>query len=331
MRFIIYGAGGIGGTIGAELHKAGEEVILIARGDHLTAMQRDGLRYETPHEQINLPIPSVGHPNEIDFGDGDVVVTTMKSQHTRDALEDLRAAAGADIPVICCQNGVANERIALRCFRHVYGMVVYLPAELLTPGVVQTHSAKLIGILDAGCYPRGVDARIEAVAKAFQGANFGCEPTDDIMPWKYGKLIQNTRNALGAACPRGDLQQVLADRLWGEAMAAFDAAGIAYKTPDDIRERRKGLMEMAEINGVARQGGSTWQSLMNGRGDIETDYLNGEIVLIGREFGVPTPANEVMQQVANELLQRGGDAKSIPLEEVAARIESWGGAAPRTQ
>ena len=111
MRFIIYGAGGVGGTIGAELFLAGEETVLIARGAHLQAIQDNGLRYLTPDRQETINIPAVGHPNELDFRSDDVVILTMKSQHTLGALEDLRAAGGENIPVICCQNGVANEDI----------------------------------------------------------------------------------------------------------------------------------------------------------------------------------------------------------------------------
>jgi 2-dehydropantoate 2-reductase len=113
MRFIIYGAGGIGGTIGARLFQHGHEVILIARGEHLKAIQERGLIFKSPHETVTLPIPCFGYPSEIRFQEGDVVFMTMKSQHTREALEALRDAAGEDIPVICCQNGVANERMVI--------------------------------------------------------------------------------------------------------------------------------------------------------------------------------------------------------------------------
>jgi len=68
MRVIIYGAGGIGGVIGAQLYKADQEVVLIARGPHLEKVQKDGLRYETPNGTDILPLTVVGHPSEIDHG-----------------------------------------------------------------------------------------------------------------------------------------------------------------------------------------------------------------------------------------------------------------------
>ena len=117
MRIIIDGAGGIGGVIGAQLFQGGVETILIARGDHFRAIQNQGLLYRTPHGDTTLPIQAVDHPSKIDFRPDDAVILTMKSQHTEVALDDLRATAGDEIPVFCCQNGVDNERMAARRFR----------------------------------------------------------------------------------------------------------------------------------------------------------------------------------------------------------------------
>ena len=213
MRFIIYGAGGVGGTIGAELFRAGEEVILIARGDHLNAIRDNGLRYETPHYQETLQIPAVGHPDDIAFAGDEVVILTMKAQHSLGALEDLRAAAGDEVPVICCQNGVVNEAMALRRFRRVYGMAVYLPGENLEPGVVRCHSVRKIGILDAGVYPHGTDDFIAAVGARLERANMVSTPSAEVMAWKYSKLVINTGNAITAACRKGTDTKPLRDRL----------------------------------------------------------------------------------------------------------------------
>ena len=320
MRFIIYGAGGVGGTIGAELFLAGEQVVLIARGDHLKAIQANGLRYETPHRQENLAIPAVGHPGDIAFTEGDVVILTMKAQHTLGALEDLRAAAGDRIPVICCQNGVANEAMALRRFRHVYAMAVYLPGESLEPGVVRCHSANKIGILDAGVYPSGVDDLIAAVAERLEAANIVSVPTADTMAWKYCKLVLNTSNAIDAACKPDIDTKSLRERLHAEAFACYDAAGISYYRLDEMRERRGDLMKNGKINGAGRAGGSSWQSLQNGRPDNEADFLNGEIVLLGRLHGVPTPANAAMQNLMTRMSRDGTPPRSYDMADIQALI-----------
>ena len=89
MRYIIYGAGGIGGTLGARLHQSGQEVVLIARGAHFEALRDVGLTLKDPHGTVTLPIPAVDHPGDIDWRGDDVVVLTMKGQDTHGALTDL--------------------------------------------------------------------------------------------------------------------------------------------------------------------------------------------------------------------------------------------------
>ncbi|MBT6589725.1 MAG: ketopantoate reductase family protein [Rhodospirillaceae bacterium] len=201
MRYIIYGAGGVGGVIGAQLFQGDVEVVLIARGDHLAAIQRNGLRYETPEKPMTLPIAAVGHPNEIEFRPDDVVILTMKTQHTEAALDDLRAAAGDEIPIFCCQNGVANERMAQRRFQNVHAMMVYLPAMALEPGVVQTHASRKTGVLDASIYPTGSNDLVAEVTGALDKVNFSAVPNPTVMRFKYGKLIMNLGNAMAAVSP----------------------------------------------------------------------------------------------------------------------------------
>lgn len=321
MRIIIYGAGGIGGVIGAQLFKAEHEVVLIARGPHLEAMQRDGMRYETPHGTDTLAIEAVGHPSDIAFRDDDVVLLTMKAQHTLDALDTLRDVAGESVPVICGQNGVANERMALRRFRHVYGMLVYLPSNFIEPGVIQTHSAKTIGILDTGLFPNGTDACVETVMAMLESANFSARPTADIMRWKYGKLLINLGNALNALCPRNDEANPVRALLRAECRACFDAAGIGFTEEDEIKTRRGDLMKSGEIDGVGRKGDSSWQGLMRGNRDIEADYLNGEIVMLGRTHGIPTPANALLQRLALKMAREGTTPQSLSATDLLRQIE----------
>jgi len=321
MRVIIYGAGGIGGVIGAQLFKADQEVVLIARGPHLEKVQKDGLRYETPNGTDILPLTAVGHPSEIDFRDDDVVLLTMKAQHTLAALDTMRAVAGENIPVICGQNGVANERMALRRFRHVYGMLIYLPSTFLEPGTIQTTSAKTIGVLDTGVFPNGVDDRVETLMAMLKEANFSARPTADIMRWKYGKLMINLGNALNALAPRNDEANPVRELLRAECRAVYAAAGIAYTEEDEITARRGDLMKAGKINGVGRQGDSSWQGLMRGNRDIEADYLNGEIIMLGRLHGVPTPANEVVLRLANRMAREGIAPQSMSAVDLLHQIE----------
>src|SRR5262245_26946759 len=180
MRYIIYGAGGIGGAIGARLFQRGHEVALICRGEQMTTIQQRGLTLKTPHETTQLPLRAVGHPAELKFMEKDVVILTMKSQDTEGALRDLERAGGGKVPVICAQNGVDNERMAARRFTRVYGMVVVMPATYLEPGVVLNHSSPVEGVLDTGCYPCGVDPFIAQVAADLTACGFSAKPDSDI-------------------------------------------------------------------------------------------------------------------------------------------------------
>ena len=321
MRIIIYGAGGIGGVIGAQLFQGGIDTILIARGDHLRVIQKNGLFYRTPHQDIALPIPVVDHPSKIEFQENDVVMLTMKSQHTETALDDLRAAAGDWVPVFCCQNGVANERMAARRFENVHAQLVYLPATQLEPGKVVTHAAATIGVLDAGVYPEGNCKLVDEVTTALNENGFSARPNPTVMRFKYGKLIMNLGNALAAVAPPGDETKEIRSQLRTEAETCFAIAGIDCASPEEGKVRRGNLMKQSSVAGQDRVAGSSWQSLARGTGNIETDFLNGEIVLLGRLHGIPTPANLTLQRLANHLAISGGPPQSIPLAEVQRQIE----------
>jgi len=157
VRFVVYGAGAIGGVVGARLFQHGHDVALIARGAHYEAIRDHGLRIRSPIDDVTLPIPVVDHPANLSLTDDDVVLLAMKSQDTIGACEALDACAPPGIAVACMQNGVENERRVLRHFPRTYGMCVMCPASQLHPGVVQVHSAPVSGLLDLGRFPQGVD------------------------------------------------------------------------------------------------------------------------------------------------------------------------------
>jgi 2-dehydropantoate 2-reductase len=108
-----------------------------------------------------------------------------------------------------------------------------------------------------------------------------------------------------------------------EAVAALDAAGIAFVDRDEDRARRGDLLTMEPIDGRPRGGGSSWQSLQRGTGNIEVDYLNGEIVLLGRLHGIATPANEVLQRRAQRAARDGLEPGSVSPDELLAEIETY--------
>jgi 2-dehydropantoate 2-reductase len=321
VRVVVLGAGGIGGSIGARLHQAGYDVALIARGAHGETIRERGLTFETPEERVTLWIPTYAHPRELTWRDDDVVVMAAKSQDTEDAARDLSAAAGR-VPVISAQNGVANERTLARWFDQVHGMCVMMPTAHLEPGVVQAHSVASTGILDLGRFPDGADELDETVAAALRASRFECVARPDIMRWKYRKLVNNLGNAVQALCGRVlDEPEARAalDLLTAEADAVFAVAGIDPVTDEEDDVRRADHLQLRPIGDEPRAGGSTWQSLTRGSG-IETDFLNGEIALLGRLQGVPTPANACIQSLMTQAAARHLPPGSMSASDLLAAL-----------
>src|SRR5665647_2687908 len=137
MGYVVFGAGAIGAVVGGRLFQAGFDVTLIARGVHLQALQTNGLRLESPAGTETVDVAAVGHPREIDWGTGQVVLMAVKSQQSLAALNELAVVAPPETPIVCLQNGVANERAALRVFPNVYGVSVACPTSHLQPGLKQ--------------------------------------------------------------------------------------------------------------------------------------------------------------------------------------------------
>jgi len=321
MRFIIYGAGGIGGTIGARLFQQGFEVVLIARGDHGRVLQQRGLNLVAPDGEFQLEIPTVLHPRDLTLHRDDVLLLAMKSQHTVAALEELLALGAPELAVVCAQNGVANERMALRRFERVSAMLVHMPTLHLAPGQVITHAAGHGGILDTGRFPGGVDDTVRLLTGALSQAGFSARPDAAVMRLKYAKLLANLNNVLEAANDFGPGARDISRLLKREALACFAAAGIDCASAEDMRAREEGVYEYVDLPGYPRVGGSSWQSIARGTGNIETDYLNGEIVQLGRLHGVPTPANAVCQAVARRMVNERLAPGSIASETILAEIE----------
>ncbi|WP_336923420.1 ketopantoate reductase family protein [Aquipuribacter sp. SD81] len=300
MRFVLIGIGAVGGTVAARLAAAGEDVLAVARGAHARAVQEDGLRLATPDGVLHVRLPVVADPSHLDLHDGDVLVLAVKGQHTQAVLEALPLRA-ADLPVLCLQNGVANEALALRRHRAVHGVCVALPALHTEPG----HVAVFIrpsAVLDVGRYPAGSDAVDTEVAGRWSAAGLLTRVRDDVMAWKHRKLLSNLGNAVEALTGTGlqGEQRDAVRRLHRLALAegedVLSAAGRPLVDEDAWAREVADAWRLAEVPGVTRGGGSTWQSLLRGAGSVEADQLNGEVVLAARLLGRDAPINELLRR-----------------------------------
>ena len=310
------GAGGVGATIGGRLFEAGFDVLLVARGAHLEALVARGLRLEEPGRSRAIPVPAAA---AADWRPGDVALVCVKSQDTAGAL----AGVPRDVPVVCAQNGVANERWAHEAgFTAVYGVCVVLPGEIVEPGVVVDAFTPAPGLLDVGRWPEGVDARAEQIAADLRAAGFRSRAVPDVMRWKYRKLIRNLTNAADAACAPDDpdLRELLrAACREGEQVIAAAGIPIVSRAED---EQHRGDLRIVPVGGREREGSSTRQSLRRGSGSVEGDHLNGEIVRLGARHGVPTPVNAVLLATVTEMAAAGeppGTRRAADLLAAAAR------------
>ncbi|MDZ5441957.1 2-dehydropantoate 2-reductase N-terminal domain-containing protein [Micromonospora sp. 4G57] len=326
MRYVIIGAGAVGGTIGVRLGEAGRDVALVARGAHLDAIRDRGLTLRSPDGTVIWHGPATDGPPAEPLPADTVLVLTVKSQDTEGALTawvdapvDGGGTAGERLPLVLAQNGVANERAALRLFARVHPVCVWLPATHLEPGVVVANGHPHPGMLHLGRYPSGSDDTSRAIAADLIAAGFVAPVRDDVMRWKYGKLLANLGNGLQALLGR-DVPEAVGERVRAEGVAALAAAGIAHTSPEEEAAERGDLVRHRPVDGEERSGGSTWQSLARGAGSAEADHLNGEIVLLGRLHGVPTPANAAVQLAVRRAVRERIPAGSFPRVELEKMV-----------
>ena len=307
MRYVILGAGAIGGTLGGHLHRVGREVVLVARPAHVAAIRAGGLRLLTGDGDYRLQVPA--HDSVADagpFGGEDVVLLCCKAQHTAAALGELRAAGALpEIPIVCCQNAIWNETHAQRVFTNVYGAVVFVPGVYLQPGEVINARTGHYGYVEVGRYPAGTDLLCATLAEDLAAAGFAAAVNPTVMRAKGAKCLGNLANAVTAITGSHRGADAFMAHARDEARRVWRAAGIDFEESDEFAARRgpryRGSDRWPKQHGTPRRGGSSWQSLVRGAGSIESEFLNGEVVQLGRLLGIPAPYNQVLWRRAEQM------------------------------
>ena len=324
VRVIIYGAGAVGSVIGGRLRQGGADVVLVSRPAHVAAIRERGLSLRTAKDIDVVDVAAVASIEELTPTADDVVVITAKTQDTP-AIHAALFDWSPDVAVVCGTNGVEHERMALRRFARVYAMVIQLPAEFEKPGEVTILCGPTNAILDIGSYPKGVDATATELAALINSSpRLLSEADGDVMTKKYGKLLVNLGNIADAACGiSGRGAEVVQDAM-EEGRRVFQAAGIRWEqSPEraDSNAKRAETMQFDFPEGDTFLGGSTWQSLVKGASTLETDFFNGEILMLGRLHGVETPTNEFLQRYAARLLRGEMRPGSVTPEQLDAEWE----------
>ena len=327
---MIIGAGGIGVTFAAELEGAGREVALVARGAQLAALRAGRLLYARPDRTRRLGLPGVADPGEIELGPDDVLVLATKTQDVESvtaqwASRPVRLAdgtvstAGASLPVLTPQNGLEAERVALRRFATVVGAVLWLPASYVTAGEVSAPGWPAPGVVWLGAYPGGAHPVPAAIAADLRAAGFETQVVSDIKRWKAAKLTSSVTFALSALYPPGELRDRAARLLADEARetlraSGLDIADIAAETTADTSR-----VAARPTAGVSYGGNSTWQSVTRSS-PLETDFLNGEIVLAARLLGRAAPVNQAIAERAERARRDGVAAGALTEDDLLATV-----------
>ena len=314
MRIAIIGAGAVGSVLGSLLWRAGEDVVLVGRTAHVAAIRAAGLNVQgvlggfnaTPHAEVRLSAKP------------DLALLTVKTQDVVTALRE-SAAMLKGVPVVVLQNGLRSEELAATIVPadQLVSGVVSLHAQYLVPGhvVLMQSEGLLIGRLN-GENDELVDRVRRTLDKAVPTAI-----TSNIRGARWTKLIVNLSNALPALCD-ASFRQVykalflrrLAVRLMREGIAVAERAGIPLESLPGASVppvRLAALLPAALAGAVAARAaakletrwsvkGSTWQSIARAR-PTEIDYLNGEIVRMGRKLGVSTPLNELVVKLVERV------------------------------
>ena len=334
-RYVVIGAGAIGGATAGLLAEAGAEVVAVARGAHAAAIAEHGLTVRTPERTFTVRIPCVTDPASLALGIDDVLVLATKTHQADVALrqwvdvpvvdgDTTVGTAGELLPILTALNGVVSEEMALRYFERVVGVCVWMPAAHIEPGEVIVRGTPIPGTFHIGTVPAGRDESklLDRVERDWTAAELRIVRPDDVMPWKYRKLVSNLGNAFQALVGAHGSTRELVRAAEDEARVVLETAGVEVIDDEtEAAERATSGLRITEVPGQLEPlGGSSWQSLARGTGDIETDYLNGEIVLIARRNGMKAPINAGIARLARRAAAEGQAPGEITAEALAGLL-----------
>jgi 2-dehydropantoate 2-reductase len=289
MRIAIFGTGGAGGYFGAQLALANENVVFIARGDHLRAMKASGLRLETPTGEIKIPTEATDNPAEI--GNVDAVLVGVKAWQVADAAIAMRPLVGSDTVVIPLQNGVeaATELAAVLGSGTLGGMCGTL-SFIAGPGHIRSVGGQ--NFIKFGELDNKPSERVERLRQCFARAKVSVEVPPNIvkalwdkflMVTSFGGVGSITRAPIGITRSIPETRRLL-EQCLQEALAVAKARGVPM-ADTAVADTMK-FYDSLPPNGTT----SLQRDIADGK-TTELEYWNGAVVRLGHEVGVPTPTN----------------------------------------
>ena len=318
-RYIIIGAGAVGASLAAQFELQNIPYVLVGRGAQIAHIASNGLSYRRPNEARVLRLNAVDTATPPALKPDDILILTVKAQDVEAATdfwawrEVEGAGMASDLPLVTLQNGLAAEDIALRRFSRVYAGSILVPARYTVTGEVTVDAEPNIGVITLGRYPKGLDSTALEIVADLTTAGYLAEASADIRRWKAAKLQHNVGNATELFFGTDEARTKAATDLAVEARNVLLAAGFDPAAPSERKVDLSGWQIRRSGDGPGRQ--STWQSFVRGTSS-EVDYLNGEIVRLGRLHGVATPLNAAFQQAAARLARDGGQPGSRDITEI---------------
>lgn len=291
MRVAVIGTGAVGGYFGAKLALASHHVTFIARGAHLEAMRRQGLRVETGQGELRVR-DAIFAADPGEAGQADLVLLCVKSYDTVTSAEALAPLIGEKTQILSLQNGVDNaDKIAARWGKtNTLAGVVYLGSQLVAPGLIKHSSGGKIvfGELDGS-----VGDRTKTVEQALISAAIPCEISREIRKAQWRKLLWNapfcaisclTRATVKEIVDSDSLRKLAADCM-AEVRAAARTQGVDLE-PALMEETLTFSKTLGDFKS------SMLQDLEAGK-PLEYDAFNGVVVKLLRQDGGQAPVNQV--------------------------------------
>jgi 2-dehydropantoate 2-reductase len=311
-RYVVIGGGAVGGALAAQLapigRSRGYDVVLVARGEHGRLVREQGLLVHRPDGTEAVGLDVVADSHGLDLRVGDVLLLTVKAQDAEAALatwawQPVHDSSGAvvgsaaDLPIVTYQNGLATEDLALRRFSRVYGATIAIPTSYLTAGAIVSPSRPpVVGAVWLGRHPGGSDDLQDVLVADLVAVGLAAWSVPDSAAHKATKLLFNVTNGLdllsGSDAERAAARRALRD----ESVAVLAAAGVRLTDSGDLDHHGVRLSIEPVPGDTVGRFSSTWQSFARGASS-ETDYLNGEVVLLARRAGVEAPVNERLQRL----------------------------------
>jgi len=289
MRIAVFGAGGVGGYFGGRLAQAGEEVVFIARGEHLQALRTHGLRVDSVKGDFVLQsVQATDNPGQV--GVVDVVLLGVKAWQVPKAAQAMRPMVGPDTCVVPLQNGVEApaQLVAVLGAQHVLGGLAKIISFKVGPGHIRHAGAEpyvAFGELD-----NRLSERAKRLCQAFERAGVTVEIPPDIQAalWEkflfivsWGGVGAITRAPIGVLRTMPEARQML-EQAMHEIFAVALARNISL--PENVIGKTMAFVDRLPPDGTA----SLQRDLVEGK-PSELASWNGAVVRLGQEVGVDTP------------------------------------------